>query len=148
MKSINNFINEAITRGRKNKPTVDLKHFDTIVKNLRMDNKNYIGAIVELTDDIQFSSVENDSVWGHLDAPVNKVFDRERPQQIELFNRDKVIIVYDTEDNTEDDDKHPGAGGIINLYICKYEDIWYYLNRDDADEFMDCVKILKKDEPK
>ena len=43
MKNLDNFINEAIKRGRKNKPTIDLKHFDTIVKNLRMDNKNYIG---------------------------------------------------------------------------------------------------------
>ena len=139
MKNIDKFINEAVKRGKKNKPTVDLKHFDTILKNLRFDNKDYIGVIGELTDDIIIDSVENDNVWGHLDAPVNKVFNRNRPQQIELFNKDKVIIIYDKDD---DDDK------IINLYICKYEDIWYYLNRDDADEFMDCVKILKKDEPK
>ena len=74
-----------------------------------------------------------------MQISVNKVFYRERSQEIELFNKDKVIVIYDK----EDDDS-----GIINLYICKYEDIWYYLNRDDADEFMDCVKILKKDEPK
>lgn len=143
MKNLNNFINEAITRGRKNKPTINLENFDTIVKNLRKDDKNYVGAIVELTDDIQFSSVENDNVWGHLDAPVNKAFERERPQKIELFNRDKVIVIYDELRN----DRHPGASGIRNLYICKYEDVWYYLNRNDADEFMEYVKILKIDEP-
>ena len=137
MKNIYNFINEAIARGRKNK--IDLKNFDTILKNLRKDSKDYIGAIAELTDDIIIDSVENTDVWGHLDAPVNKVFNRERPQKIELLKKDKVIVIYDK----EDDDS-----GIINLYICKYEDIWYYLSRDDADEFMDCVKILKKDEPK
>ena len=143
MKKLNNFINEAITRGRRNKPTINLEHFDTIVKNLRKDDKNYVGAIVELTDDIQFSSVENDNVWGHLDAPVNKAFERERPQKIELFNRDKVIVIY----NEKRNDRHPGASGIINLYICKYEDIWYYLNRDDADEFMEYVKVIKEDRP-
>jgi hypothetical protein len=139
MKNLDNFINEAIKRGKKNKSTVDLKNFDIILKNLRKDSKDYIGAIVELTDDITIDSVENTDVWGHLDAPVNKVFDRERPQEIELFNKDKVIIIYDKGDDDND---------IINLYICKYEDIWYYLNRDDADEFMEYVKILKKDEPK
>ena len=137
MKNIYNFINEAVARSRKNK--IDLKNFDTILKNLRKDSKDYIGAIAELTDDIIIDSVENTDVWGHLDAPVNKVFNRERPQKIELLKKDKVIVIYDK----EDDDS-----GIINLYICKYEDIWYYLSRDDADEFMDCVKILKKDEPK
>ena len=143
MKSITNFLTEAVRIGKAGKPTIDIKNFDTILKNLRKDNENYIGVIGELTEDIEIDSVENTSVWGHLDAPVNKVFDRERPQKIELANRDKVIIIYDEERS----DRHPGASGIINLYICKYEDIWYYLNRDDADEFMKYVKVIKEDRP-
>lgn len=143
MKSITNFLTEAVRVGKKSKPTIDIKNFNTILKNLRKDNRNYIGVIGELTEDIEIDSVENTNVWGHLDAPVNKVFDREQPQQIELFNKDKVIVVYDKEDN----DRHSDASGIINLYICKYEDIWYYLTRDDADEFMQYVKVIKEDRP-
>lgn len=144
MKNIEIFINEAIRRGRKkHNPLIDPKHFDTILENLRKDDENYIGVIGELTDDIVIDSVENDAVWGHLDSPVNKMFEREDPKEIELFDKDKVIVIYDKMDKDDNNDNR-----IKNLYICKYEDIWYYLYSHDANEFMEYVKILKKDEPK
>lgn len=136
MKNINEFINEAVRRS-SGKQLIDLDKFDTILDNLRKDNKNYVGVIGELTEDVSIDSYENTSVWGEYDAPVNKYFDRNPSSEIDFKKGDKVILIYNYIDRDEEN-------GIKCLYICKYKDVWYYLNRDDADDFMKSIKVLEK----
>ena len=143
MKALNEYlkINETIRVGKGGKKLIDLNKFDEIVKNLRFDNSKYFGMVGELTDDVSIDSVENTSVWGEYDAPVNKVFDRGYKVDIDFKKGDQVILIYDYINRDEED------SGIKNLYICKFKDVWYYLNRSDADDFMECIKSIKINKP-
>lgn len=149
MKTLNNFINESVRVGKSNKQLIDLSKFPLIVKNLRKDCENYFGFIAELTEDLTIDSVDNRSVWGEYNSPVNKCFDREDPVEIEFFKGDKVILICDTWDEDDYDfDNESNEQGIKNLYICKYKDIWYYLDSNDAPDFLEYVKIIKENNPK
>ena len=144
MKNLSTYISEKLLVDKKynasNENNDVIDNFELILKNLRKDNRDYNGAIAKMKHDYRISSVINKELWGEFDAPVNKFFERNRQSPVTLKADDMVVLIWDTLGN----DRHPGANGLKNLYICKYKDEWYYQNRDDADEFMEQVDIIEE----
>ena len=144
MKNLATYISEKLVINKKynssNENNDVIDNFELILNNLRKDNRDYNGAIAKMKHDYKILSVINKDVWGEYDSPVNKLFDRNRKSPVKLNEDDMVVLIWDTLGN----DRHPGANGLKNLYICKYKDEWYYQNRDDADEFMEQVDIIEE----
>ena len=118
--------------------------------NIYVINSNkpiYWKFIGKIKSNTIINSVENNHVWGEYNAPENKWFeDDDRKKRIKFEKDDNLIIVYNKIE--DEDDKEYYECNIKCLYICKYKDIWYYLEYNDAEKFLNKVEKIKEDLPK
>ena len=107
-------------------------NFDLILSNLRKDNPKFKGYALKANDDIFIPNVKFTSkVWGQYDAPVNKMFDRSEPRDLDIRKGDEFVVITGISPTNN-----------LNIYVNYRPDKWYWF-QNNLDALLDNSDIIE-----